>query len=514
MRALFSAISGMKNHMSFMDAVGNNIANVNTVAFKSSRVTFQDILGQTVKGASSPQNGRGGTNPAQIGLGMNLGGIDNIMTQGSLQSTGKLTDFAIQGDGFFIVSDGQRNFLTRDGAFDIGVDGGLVNPVTGLRVMGWKADTLGAIDTQTPLQALEIPFGTRISAQPSASLVFAGNLDASTPVGQSANTTVTVYDSLGNANSVKVSFTKVASVTGGPSYWAVRNSASSVTLPGADPLGAGSSITGSPNNMAPGTWAVDIDATGNLTAVFTPVNYDPSVPGWVAGVAQPAITGTVTAGGTNTTLIPGLTITGPTALGVAAGPVSIVVDETTDPIGFAADGQYLSTNAIQQVVLTPDNGSGSPQTVSLDISKLTQFANSVPPQAPSSQLSLTTQDGFPAGALVSFAVGASGEVSGIYSNGSNRIIGQLALATFVNPGGLQRAGQNLWSASANSGDPIIGQPNTNGRGVVSTGTLEGSNVDLAQQFTNVILAQRGFQSSSRVITASDQLLQDLVNIIR
>jgi len=517
MRALFSAISGMKNHMSFMDVVGNNIANVNTIAFKSSRVTFQDILGQTIKGASSPQNGRGGTNPAQIGLGMNLGGIDNIMTQGSLQSTGKLTDFAIQGDGFFIVSDGQRNYLTRDGAFDIGVDGGLVNPVTGLRVMGWKADTMGSIDTQTPLQALEIPFGTRISAQPSTNLVFAGNLDASTPVGQSANTTITAYDSLGNANSVKVSFTKVASVSGGPSYWAVRNSASSVTLPGADPLGAGSSITGAPNNMTPGTWNITMDVAGNLSAVFTPVVWDTTAtpPAWAAGVAQPPVTGAVAAAGTNTTLIPGLTITGPTVLAAVGAPgIDIVIDETTDPVAFGANGQYLSTNPAQQVLLSPTNGSGSPQTVGLDIEKLTQFANSVPPQLPSSQISLTTQDGFPAGALVSFAVGASGEISGIYSNGSNRVIGQLALATFVNPGGLQRSGQNLWSPSANSGDAIVGQPNTNGRGVVSTGTLEGSNVDLAQQFTNVILAQRGFQSSSRVITASDQLLQDLVNIIR
>ena len=177
----------MKNHMSFMDVVGNNIANVNTIGYKSSRVTFQDILGQTLKGASSPQNGRGGTNPAQIGLGMNLGGIDTIMTQGSIQSTGKLTDFAIQGDGFFVVSDGQRNFFTRDGAFDIGVDGGLVNPVTGLRVMGWTADTTGVVDTQTPLTAIEIPFGTQVSSQSSTEIRFAGNLDASMAVGQAVN---------------------------------------------------------------------------------------------------------------------------------------------------------------------------------------------------------------------------------------------------------------------------------------------------------------------------------------
>jgi len=276
MRALFSAISGMKNHMAFMDVVGNNIANVNTIAFKSSRVTFQDILGQTIRGASSPQGDRGGMNPAQVGLGMQLGGIDNIMTQGFLQSTGKLTDFAIQGDGFFVVSDGTRNYYTRDGAFDIDVAGNLVNPVTGLKVMGWRADASGAIDVEGPLVPLSIPFGD----------------------------------------------------------------------------------------------------------------------------------------------------------------------------------------------------------------------------------------------LVSFAVGSTGEITGIYSNGDNRVIGQLALAAFTNPGGLQRQGQNLWSHSANSGEPRIGQPNTNGLGSVSTGTLESSNVDLAQQFTSVILAQRGFQSSSRVITAGDQMLQDLVNIIR
>ncbi|WP_343385831.1 flagellar hook-basal body complex protein [Candidatus Amarobacter glycogenicus] len=134
--------------------------------------------------------------------------------------------------------------------------------------------------------------------------------------------------------------------------------------------------------------------------------------------------------------------------------------------------------------------------------------------AGASQTNLQSQTGSAAGALVSFAVGSTGEVTGIYSNGANRIIGQLALASFTNPGGLQRQGQNLWAPSSNSGEAIVGLPNTNGRGSVSTATLESSNVDLAQQFTRVILAQRGFQSSSRVITAGDQMLQDLVNIIR
>jgi flagellar hook protein FlgE len=502
MRALFSAISGMRNHMSFMDVIGNNIANVNTIAYKSSRVTFQDILGQTLKGASSPQNGRGGTNPAQIGLGMNLGGIDSIMSQGSLQSTGKITDFAVQGDGFFIVSDGQRNMYTRDGAFDIGVDGGLVNPTNGLRVMGWAADTSGNVDTETPLTALEIPFGTRISAQQTNKMVFAGNLDASVAVGDIVNTTVTAYDSLGVPHSVKLTFTKMA-----PNYWAVRNSASSTPPATLGPDIA--SVTGAPNTARPGTWAVTL-TTGTLSAVFTPATFTAGPPAaWgPAGAPEPAIIGSISPLGTNTTLIPGVTFTAGAAVVGGAAPTTITIDSATAPVEFTSAGQWVPTNALPTAVL--DNtatGATTPQTVTLDMANFSQFAGQ-------SQVNLSNQDGFPAGALVSFAVGSSGEVSGIYSNGSNRIIGQLALANFVNPGGLQRAGQNLWNPTANSGDSIVGTPNTNGRGVVSTGTLETSNVDLAQQFTNVIIAQRGFQSSSRVITASDQMLQDLVSIIR
>jgi len=152
-------------------------------------------------------------------------------------------------------------------------------------------------------------------------------------------------------------------------------------------------------------------------------------------------------------------------------------------------------------------GATDPLAFTVDVTRFSQFAGQ-------SQVNLSSQTGFPAGALVSFAVGSTGDISGIYSNGANRIIGQLALSTFVNAGGLLRQGQNLWTPTANSGDPITGTPNTNGRGVVSTGTLESSNVDLAQQFTNLIVAQRGFQASTRVISASDELLQDLVNIIR
>jgi len=433
MRALFSAISGMKNHMSYMDVVGNNIANVNTIAFKSSRVTFQDILGQTVRGAGTPQSGRGGTNPAQVGLGMQLGGIDNLMTQGSLQSTGKLTDFAVQGDGFFVVGDGQRNYYTRDGAFDIDVEGTLVNPVTGLKVMGWRADPVtGAVDTDAALEPLTIPFGTQISAQPTQDLagppprfgmLMAGNLDSGTAVGDFTTTTVTAYDSLGNEHTIRVTFTKSAANTWDVTALFDDNDADTLF---------------NNNAMSPATQTLTFNANGQVDT-------------------------------------PGTT---PGSNGILAMSLPALGTGATDPLTFG-----------------------------IDLRSFTQFAGP-------SQANLQSQTGSPAGALVSFAVGSTGEITGIYSNGANRAIGQLALAGFVNPGGLQRMGQNLWAPSANSGEAIVGRPNENGRGSVSTGTLESSNVDLAQQFTSVILAQRGFQSSSRVITAGDQMLQDLVNIIR
>lgn len=426
MRALYSAISGMKNHMSYMDVVGNNIANVNTTAFKASRVTFQDILGQTVKGASTPQGGRGGTNPAQIGLGMNLGGIDSLMTQGSLQSTGKLTDFAIQGEGFFILSDGSRQFYSRDGAFDIGVDGGLVSPVTGLRVMGWLSDGTNPVDTQAPIQPIEIPFGTRISAVPTSLMLMAGNLDAGLPLYSAGppevgvvSATVTAYDSLGNMHTVKVDFQHTASNT-----WDVV------------------------------AWFDDSDADTLLNNAVTVTN----------------------------------------------GTLQFLPDGTLDP-GVPNNG------VVQFSLASLGTGGTDPLVFEFNLETVTQFAGS-------SQVSVSRQDGFPAGALVSFAVSPTGEIAGIYSNGSNRIIGQLALASFVNPGGLQRAGQNLWEPTGNSGDPLIGLPNTNGRGAVQTGTLESSNVDLSQQFTSMIVAQRGFQASARVTSAADQMLQDLVNLIR
>src|SRR6202048_3168754 len=178
MRSMFAAISGLKNHQTFMDVVGNNIANVNTTGFKQSRVTFQDILSQTLRGASGPQGGRGGVNAEQIGLGVLVSGIDTIQSQGTLRSTGKSTDMAIQGDGYFVMSDGKTDSFTRDGSFDLGIDGTLVNPSSGLHVMGWQASpTTGLVNTTVPPTVITIPIGGGMTGKMATSLTITGKLD-------------------------------------------------------------------------------------------------------------------------------------------------------------------------------------------------------------------------------------------------------------------------------------------------------------------------------------------------
>ena len=392
LRSMFSAISGLRGHQIMMDVIGNNIANVNTVGFKSGRVNFQDILSQTLHGATAPQGGLGSINPAQIGLGMTVAGIDVLQTQGNLQSTGKTTDMAIQGDGFFVESDGAGTYYTRDGAFDIALDGSLANPASGMKVQGWQADAAGKIDITQPISNLVIPIGQRTTALATSNVTLSGNLDAGAAVGTSVPTTMTVFDSLGIAHSVKVTFTKTAA-----NQW---------------------------------DWAATKDAA-DAGITITPA----------AGVNQGTLT--YSSGG--------------------------VFSASTGTLSFAfPDGATSTTPAIS-------------------LAQMTQFSGT---SQPSGQT-----DGFTSGTLVTFAVGNAGELSGVYSNGQTQVLGQIALANFLNSAGLLRAGQNNFAAT-------------------STGALEMSNVDLATQFTGMITAERGFQANSRVITTSDEMLQELVNLKR
>ncbi len=406
MRSLFSGVSGLKNHQTRMDVIGNNIANVNTVAFKAGRVNFEDILSQTVEGARSPQaGGMGGVNPKQVGLGMGISSIDTLFTPGSLQSTDNPTDFAVQGEGFFIVSDGSQVYYTRDGAFKTSADGALVNS-NGFRLQGWMADTDGNIDSTQALQNITIPVGAQMKPKATTQIAFEGNLDANAAAGSEWITSVQVYDSLGNPHNLTVTFENTTA-----NEW---------------------------------TWTATLD-------------------------------------------------------GIQA------TSDGTGTITFNTDGS-IDTNTVPG---TPNFAITGAQDISLniDFSQLTQFGGN-----PTAYINF--QDGYEAGSLDMVSTDSGGVLTGIFTNGQSKALAQIALATFSNPGGLLKEGGNLYQISNNSGLPNIGTADSGGRGSIAVGALEMSNVDLAQEFTNMIVTQRGFQANSRVITTSDEMLQDLINIKR
>jgi flagellar hook protein FlgE len=339
---------------------------------------------------------------------MALAGIDTLFSQGSLQDTGKLTDLAIQGDGFFILSGEEGPSYTRDGNLDVGLDGSLLNLATGMKVMGWRADENGDIDVSQELETIEIPFGQSM-ARITDKMDLRGNLDAEADINSQTTLTLGAYDSLGNLHNIELTLTKTA------------------------------------NNQWDWT-ATSSDTNLNIT------------------------------GGSGT-------------------------------ITFESDGSYSASNPLQELGLAYTNGAESPVTIDLDLTNATQLSGS-------SELNISSQNGLPPGSLSTFSVGSTGEIVGIFSNGLNRKLGQIGLATFLNSGGLLKKGQSLFATSANSGVAQVGPPGQDGRGQVSGGYLEMSNVELAQQFTSMIVAQRGFQANSRVITASDEMLQELVNLKR
>lgn len=408
MRSLFAGVSGLRNHQVRMDVIGNNIANVNTVGFKAGRVTFEEAFAQLVRGPGSGNALTGGTNPMQVGLGMNIGSIDMLFGQGNLENTGRTTDLAIQGDSFFVVSDGSQNFYTRAGNFNLDSQGRLV-AANGFVVQGRQAVAGALTDT---VGDIVLPFGQRAAAQPTSMMDMTGNLDASAADGDTRETTMTVFDEQGGRHEVTVTFTK--------------NGAN--------------------------TWDFAITATG----------------------------GTVNGGDTGT-----LTFNDDGSL---IGPESIDFDFTPD--GFGANQ-----------VITIDFGTAD------TIDGLSQFSSA-------STAVLSEQDGFTMGDLQQISIDQFGIISGSFTNGETLLLGQVALADFNNPSGLFRAGDNMYAPSNNSGTAVINYAGEGSQSVITSGALEMSNVDLAQEFTNMITAQRGFQSNARVITTSDEMLQELVSLKR
>jgi len=416
LQAMLAGVASIKAQQTRMNVIGNNLANVNTTAYKGSRVTFQDMLAQTVRGASRPSAALGGTNAIQYGLGVLVAGTDINQEQGSLNATNRPTDFAIQGNGFFMVSNGDRLAYTRDGSFDLDAAGDLVHRATGERMTGWTADpATGLINTNAPVgpaSKITIPIGARTAVQETTIVTWAGNLDSrefNIAGSATAQSVVRVYDPLGGSHEVSITMTESAT----PNEWNWTVSSTNGTT-----------------------------ATGSGTLVYDPSN------------------GQMLSGSPGT-----ITVAPAAATGVPAFPID------------------------------------------LDFTGISQLATET-------QIQASSQNGFEPGSLSSFSVNPDGIVVGLYTNGLTRPLGQIAVAIFPNANGLERQGSNLWRNTDNSGIPVVGTPRTGGRGQINSGFLEQSNVDIGNEFTELIITQRGFQANTRVVTTVDEMLQELINMKR
>ncbi len=556
MRSLYSGISGLKVHQVQMDVIGNNIANVNTVAYKSSRVTFQEILNQTLKNASAPSQvgDRGGTNPQQVGLGVSVATIDVLHTRTGVQRTDKATDLAIDGEGFFIVTDGINDYYTRAGNFDIDVDGNVVYP-GGLKVLGWNTLVVDPqtgveyVDTSVPPSTINLS-GLSMAAKATDIIRFEGNLDGTANIGDVITYSSSVYDSQGNEHKIDFVFTKQS-----PNIWSwkmipapVSNAATHIT----DYELQNDEIAGNPiqvDNMGkPIVYPHEIKslsvetASGIVQYEFVVVNnkaeFDSRTASLGSGQAVVLVNGNEhvqvafgddLAGG-DTVMIevndypishiePMVDID--SSLPGAAQGYDLDGDGTNDidtgtahgVLIFSEDGRLLQSlmNSDIRIVMNDDvTGAANIILQSDDIrfspEKFTQYADATVIRG--------SATGYPAGSLNSISIDQEGRIIGYYSNGRSREDAVLAIAMFSNPAGLNKIGNNLFQDTVNAGLSGYDRAGIGGRGSIISGALEMSNVDLAKEFTDMIVAQRGFQANSRIITVADEMLNELVNIKR
>jgi len=409
-----TALSALSACSTAIDVVGNNLANLDTVGFKASNVSFHDLVTQSL-GA--------GLGDTQVGFGVGTPITQREFTQGAIQTTGGTLDAAIQGDGFYIIQGAnQSTQYTRAGNFQVDQDGNLTT-ATGEQVQGWTQSN-GVLDTNAPPGNITIPVGSVMPPVTTANFSFDINLNAAATAGQPDGTfatSVTVYDSLGNSHIVTATFTK--STTAGEWNYSLSVPDSDVANPPATPL----------------TGTLTFDSNGNLTS---PALTDPTPQLQIQGLAD------------------------------------------------GASDMTMTWNLFN---------SAAP--------RITQYAQ------PSST-SAVAQDGAPAAQLVHVAVGNAGQVLAQFSNGQQTVVGQLAMATIRNPDSLVAVGNNNYQLSARSALPAVGLPGTGGRGSVQGGAVEASTVDIATEFTNLIVYQRGYEANSKVVTSVDELSQDTINLIK
>ena len=567
MRSLYSGVAGLKTHQTRMDVIGNNIANVNTTAYKSSSMTFSELMSQTTQKASGANatTGVGGTNAKQIGLGVKAGAINTaITTQGSAQSTGNPFDIMITGDNFFVVSNGSENFFTRDGSFYVDGAGNLAMTSTGYNVMGWGVDETTGNIKQDTVTALRIMSAANMTYPPEATTKanISGILDENDKDVTSANgktVNLNFFDARGYSYTAKFTFkqsggdktneysmelNKILDSTGAEidisklkfGNQSQQKMETKVTLNTDAYKWDGKVLKTKDGTTEVANLADIFKADGSL---ITPADDA------AAQKQQKALDAIAKAygyeGSTDEFLNLYITSTANKDKQLTIQDLlgNMMAGKTTDVLpadgsAITMEGRYFEGTT---VVFNKDTGKlesvggsttnlnvnaafsalgGNFSDVTIDLSECTNYDNKG-----TSTIGATSGDldglgtGRRLGDMIGVSIQKDGMIYASYDNGMTKLLGQIATAAFANASGLEKEGDNLYSATLNSGEfDGIGVDITAGGGYMSTGHLEMSNVDLSSEFTEMITTQRGFQANSRIITVSDTLLEELTNLKR
>jgi flagellar hook protein FlgE len=556
--ALSSGVAGLQAHQQMLDVAGNNLANVNTTAFKASRILFADLLSETIRKASQPTTNTGGTNPVQMGSGVGVSGISPNMSQGNIVNTGNPLDMAIEGEGYFVLSDGQQYVYSRAGAFGVDQDSVLVDPATGYRVQ--RIGSTGESDGfQVPGDSnLRVPYDVAMAAQNTREVKVAGNLSADATLSTTQTNVLASSEAFTTNNGTLADGT--AQIVDLDQYTSGTLTSATITVSGYDHSGA--ALVDATGLTIDATTTIDdlithinsvLGTSGTASLVNGKIRITDTESGYSLSDARLAFANSGTA---QLGMSPYFEVT--TVGGAEVKNVNITVYDTqggkhvlsgafvrTDTpntwdmvltsitgdvqnldvdnrrikgIEFnASDGSYAGLDSTigdtSQFTITFAHDTANPQVINMSMGAigqldgLTQFAGN-------STAVAREQDGYSAGRLSTVSVNKEGLLIGAFSNGVKKNIGSLQIALFQNTAGLENVGGNYFIPSANSGEAVATQALTGGAGTVHGGSLEKSNADVATEFINLINAQNGFQANARTIRVATQILQELATLIR
>lgn len=560
---LSAGVTGLQAHQKMLDVAGNNLANVNTTAFKASRITFSELLSETIKKASQPTANIGGTNPQQMGSGVAVGGISPNMAQGNIVNTGNPLDLAIEGEGYFVLSDGQQNIYTRAGALAVDADSNLVDPSTGYLIqrIGREGEADGF---QIPGDSnVHVPYDTAMPAHKTSQIKVAGNLSADATFVEGTQTqlitsNVAYTTNNGTTATTATEIDQLDQFTGGSGTGGQLDVGESgtITISGYHPDGtdfsSGLTFTVNPDTTL-GDFITHLNSNVLTGATASLVNGQMRITDDSSGYSKSDMTLSYTGDGSLTTpaYFEILTVGGdqvknvnimvydsqggehvftgafvrtstPNVWDMVLTSVTGDVHGITMPnrriegVTFSAsDGSFagISGSDLPQFVVTFAHDTANPQTIEIvmgtigKMDGLTQFKGT-------STAVAREQDGYEAGRLSTVSVNNEGMVIGAFSNGVKKNIAALQIALFQNPAGLESVGAGYFIPSANSGSAVATQAMTGGAGVIHGGSLEKSNADVATEFVNMIQAQNGFQANARTIRVANDILRELTNLIR